>query len=111
MATPETPGRDRARHVLATPLGRFLTLVGLVCVSGLVAGFAVAWPVSRVHLDVRTEKQLNQASLAGSFDPESALATVDDLPDGWVAGNPQAAQLASIVGQAVCGTTAHFGRT
>jgi hypothetical protein len=86
-------------------LGRFLALLGLVCVTGLVAGFAIAWPVSQINLNVRTEKTLNQEALAGSFDPESALATVDDVPDGWVPGDVNAAAIASPVGQSICGTT------
>jgi hypothetical protein len=105
VTSPSRPPSPRARALFRTPLGRFLALLGLVCATGLVAGFAIAWPVSQMQLNVRTEKTLNQEALAGSFDPELALATVDDVPDGWAPGDPAAAGLVSPVGQSICGTT------
>jgi hypothetical protein len=105
VTAPSRPPTPRAHALFRTPLGRFLALLGLVLATGLVAGFAIAWPVSQIQLNVRTQKTLNQEALAGSFDPESALATVDDVPDGWTPGDAAAAGLASPVGQSICGTT------
>jgi hypothetical protein len=105
VTTPSRPPTARARGLFRTPLGRFLALLGLVCATGLVAGFAIAWPVSQIQLNVQTQKTLNQEALAGSFDPESGLATVDDVPDGWGPGDLAAAGIASPVGQSICGTT------
>jgi hypothetical protein len=105
VTSPSRPPTPRARALFRTPLGRFLALLGLVCATGLVAGFAVAWPVSQIQLNVRTEKTLNQEALAGSFDPEQALATVDDVPDGWTPGDLAAVGIVSPVGQSICGTT------
>ncbi len=80
-------------------------LVLVVVASGAAVGFALAWPVSQVELDVRSSKQLNHDSLAGTFDPEAALATVEDAPEGWVPGDTSVVGLLGLVGAPICGTT------
>jgi hypothetical protein len=105
VTAPDAPPPSPRRNFLRTPLGRFGVLLAVVVVTGAAAGFALAWPVSQIELDVRTATQLNQDALAGTFDPEAALATAEDAPDGWVPADPSAVGLLGLIGVPICGTT------
>jgi hypothetical protein len=81
---------------------RVLALFGLIGLSGVVIGLAVAWPLRYVDLQVSSAVRLDQTALAGTIDPSDALATVDDLPAGWTAGDPALAPF-GLLGSEFCG--------
>ena len=73
-------------------------------VCGVAVGFAVGYPVSKINVSAENVVALNQVELAGSFDPQLALVTGDDLPDNWTDGDPGIAKF-SMIGSPICGQT------
>ena len=81
-----------------------LALLAIVGISGVVVGLGVAYPVSKINVSAENVVALDQVDLAGSFDPQLALVTGDDLPDNWTDGDPAFAKF-SMIGSPICGQT------
>src|SRR5690606_15691359 len=63
-------------------------LLAILVASGVVLGFAVGYPVSRIEFEESDAVRLDHARLAGEVDPAAALVTGADLPLTWVEGDP-----------------------
>jgi hypothetical protein len=79
-------------------------LIITIVAGGLLLGFGVGYPLSRVDLDVTTAVELDQVALQGTFDPEAALAQLQDLPGSFAQVEGDASMFGAI-GAAFCGQT------
>lgn len=84
-------------------MGRFTLLIGIIVASGLLVGFGVAYPLSKLQLSVSTAQSLDHQALAGTFDPEQALVQQGDLPAGYVPLETDLSPFRAI-GAQYCGT-------
>ncbi len=82
-----------------------LGLLGIVALAGVVLGFGLGYPISRIKVSGDNAVALDQNALAGTFDPQAALVTAADLPTSWAATDT-AFEAYSLLGAEVCGQTA-----
>jgi len=85
-------------------VGRFGLLIAVVLTAGLLLGFGVGYPLSKVQLNVDSAVQLDHQALAGTFDPESALVAPGDLPSSYAVTEADLSAFGAI-GASYCGTT------
>ncbi len=77
-------------------------LLAILVASGVVLGFAVGYPVSRIEFEESDAVRLDHARLAGEVDPAAALVTGADLPLTWVEGDPAVGSF-GLLGLGFCG--------
>jgi len=85
-------------------LGRVGVLVAIIATSGLLLGFGIGYPLSKINLDVRSSQQLDHVPLAGTFDPAQALVQQGDLPGNFTQSTESPGFL-TLIGSPVCGNT------
>lgn len=79
-------------------------LIVVIAVAGLLLGFGIGYPLSKVDLSVRSTTQLDHVALAGSFDPELAEVQPGDLPGNYTATDADLSPFA-LIGGTFCGET------
>jgi hypothetical protein len=79
-------------------------LLIVIVAGGLLLGFGVGYPLSKVDLDVTTAVDLDHVALQGTFDPEAALAQLEDQPAGFAQVEGDASAFGAI-GASFCGET------
>ncbi len=79
-------------------------LLLVIVAGGLLLGFGVGYPLSKVELDVTTAVELDHVALQGTFDPEAALALLEDLPSEFAQVEGDASMFGAI-GASFCGET------
>jgi len=103
VTAPRRPTR-RPPNVALRALARFGVLLVVIAIAGLLLGFGIGWPLSKVNLDVRSATQLDHVALAGSFDPELAEVQPGDLPGNYTATDADLSPFA-LIGGTFCGET------
>jgi len=81
---------------------RVVTLLTIVAIGGLLLGFGIGYPLSKVDFNVDVAKQLDHNALIGTFDPELALVQPGDLPTTFAQTDVDLSVF-SIVGASFCG--------
>jgi len=79
-------------------------LLIVIVAGGLLLGFGVGYPLSKVNLDVTTAVELDQVALQGTFDPVAALAQLEDLPSNFAQVDGDVSAFGAI-GASFCGET------
>ncbi len=92
----------RTSKLLGVGLLKFVMLAALVALSGAILGFAVGYPLGRVKFSESNSIRLDQARLAGTIDPATAITQQSDLPVGWEPGDKNLAGF-GILGNEFCG--------
>ena len=93
---------QRRRGIAMRTALRVLSLLTIVAIGGLLLGFGIGYPLSKVDFNVAVAKQIDHNALIGTFDPELALVQPSDLPSTFAQSDVDLS-LFSIVGASFCG--------